>query len=65
MYDDAVGRNVFALYVLLYTILTSRYPIGSNVFEENWDLLVVLDACRVDALRAVEDEYPFVGDVRG
>lgn len=33
---------------------------GENVYEREWDLLVVLDACRVDAMRLVADEYDFV-----
>lgn len=40
--------------------LSSNLPIGVNVFERDWDLLVVLDACRPDALRAVADEYSFL-----
>jgi hypothetical protein len=32
---------------------------GTNVYERDWDLLVVLDTCRVDALRAVADEYEY------
>lgn len=42
---------------------TSRYPIGRNVYERDWDLLVVLDTCRVDALREVSPEYDFIGEV--
>jgi hypothetical protein len=33
-----------------------RLDYGTNVFDREWDVLVVLDACRVDALRAVADE---------
>ena len=36
---------------------------GRNVFDREWDLLVVLDACRVDALEAVADDYDFVESV--
>ena len=41
---------------------SSRLPIGVNVFELDWDLLVVLDSCRIDALRAVacSEEFPFL-----
>jgi len=46
-----------------YFSLTTRYPIGANVFEREWDLLVVLDACRVDALRTVAPEYEFIDSV--
>lgn len=42
---------------------SSRNLLGRNVFEEDWDLLILLDTCRPDALRAVEDEYPFINSV--
>lgn len=29
----------------------SRHPFGENVLDWEWDLLVILDTCRVDALR--------------
>lgn len=34
---------------------------GTPVWERDWDVLVVLDACRRDLLREVADEYDFVG----
>lgn len=40
--------------------LSSWLPIGVNVFERDWDLLIVLDTCRPDALIAVADEYAFL-----
>lgn len=43
--------------------LSSWLPIGTNVFDREWDLLVVLDTCRPDAMRAVADEYEFVPEV--
>lgn len=33
---------------------------GSNLWAEEWDLLVVLDGCRADAMAEVADEYGFV-----
>jgi hypothetical protein len=33
---------------------------GTVVYEREWDLLILLDACRVDALAAVADEYEFL-----
>lgn len=50
-----------AAYLGLWYTVTSRWPLGTNVFERDWDALVVLDACRTDAFRAVAPEYPFVG----
>lgn len=33
--------------------ITSRRPFGTNIFDRDWDLLIILDACRTDALREV------------
>ncbi len=55
-----LGKNLFTLYLMAWLSITARRPFGMNVFEEDWDLLIVLDACRVDAMRAVADEYDFV-----
>jgi len=38
----------------------NHYDYGTYVFEEDWDLLVILDACRADLMREVADEYPFL-----
>lgn len=46
----AIGLNAFR-------------TIGTNVFDEEWDALILLDTARVDALRAVADEYDFIRDV--
>lgn len=46
-----------------YFTLTTRYPMGTNVYDRDWDLLIVLDACRVDALEAVAPEYDFIQSV--
>lgn len=42
---------------------TSRYPIGTNVLDLDWDVLIILDTCRVDALRSVSEEYYFINDI--
>ena len=36
--------------------MTARGPI----YEEDWDLLIILNACRVDALEGVTSEYYFI-----
>ncbi|MFC6907152.1 hypothetical protein [Halalkalicoccus tibetensis] len=38
-------------------------PRGTNVYEREWDVLVILDACRVDLLRSVSNEYEFLDTV--
>lgn len=35
-------------------------PQGESVWERDWDVLVILDACRPDALEAVAAEYDFL-----
>lgn len=47
----------------LFFSLTSRYPLGTNVFDKEWDMLVVLDGCRVDALTELAPEYDFITSV--
>jgi len=43
--------------------LNSRFPVGTHVLEKEWDVLVILDTCRVDAMEVVGEEYDFVRDV--
>lgn len=40
--------------------ISGREAGGEYVFEREWDLLIILDACRADALSEVADEYPFL-----
>lgn len=47
----------------VYFSVTSRYPVGTNIFAKDWDLLIVLDACRVDALQEIAPEYDFISSV--
>jgi len=57
---DAVMGALQDLHNGFFFTLTSRHPIGTNVFDRQWDLLIVLDACRVDAMQAVAHEYDFI-----
>lgn len=36
---------------------------GKPIYEQDWDLLVVLDACRFDALQHVDSDYAFLSTV--
>ena len=44
-------------------MMTSRGILGTNVLSTDFDLVVLLDTCRVDALREVADEYNFINNV--
>lgn len=62
LYNTNVLPYLYEIYKTVALPLTSRYPIGTNIYENEWDLLIILDACRVDALRQVSDEYEFLQD---
>jgi hypothetical protein len=34
--------------------------ISTNIYDHEWDLLIILDACRVDLLNEVADEYDYL-----
>lgn len=57
-------KELYSTYLFFWLVLTSRKPIGTNVYKRDWDVLVLLDTCRVDALRAVQDEYDFLEDIQ-
>lgn len=59
---EGAGDVAYDLYTGLWW-LAWPLPRGTNVYERDWDVLVVLDACRVDLLRSVADEYAFLDDV--
>jgi hypothetical protein len=59
----ALLRATRGLHNGLFYTITSRYPLGTNIFERDWDLLIVLDACRLDAMREVAPEFDFIESV--
>jgi len=40
-----------------------RLDYGTNAFDREWDVLVVLDACRADLLRSVAPDFEFFGEI--
>lgn len=50
-------------YRLPSTILNGYRLIGTNVFDKDWDVLIILDTCRIDALETVGDKYDFLSDI--
>lgn len=61
--SSAVARTLASATRGTALTLSSWMPLGTNVFDREWDLLVVFDSCRPDALRAVADEYAFLSSV--
>jgi hypothetical protein len=46
-----------------FLLFNQYHSVGTNIFDQEWELLIVLDSCRVDALREVADEYEFISEV--
>jgi hypothetical protein len=59
---EGVGDVAYDLYAGVWW-LTWPLPLGTNVYERDWDVLILLDACRVDLLRSVADEYEFLDEI--
>lgn len=53
----------FTIYLGFWYTFTSRWPLGTHIYDEEWDLLIILDACRVDVLESVAHEYGFIEEV--
>ncbi|WP_423998594.1 PglZ domain-containing protein [Haloarcula salina] len=54
---------LYGSYLYPFLWATKNFKIGHNVLDSDWDALIILDACRVDALQNVASEYDFIGDV--
>lgn len=45
-------------------MMSSRGLLGTNILSTDFDLIILLDTCRVDALRSVADEYAFLNNIK-
>ena len=61
---EGARESVNEVYGGAWRYLGWHVPRGTNVYEKEWDMLVILDACRVDLLREVAADYPFIGEVK-
>lgn len=61
--ENGYLHMIYYVFIGFWYTITSRYSFGTNIFDKEWDLLIVLDACRVDAMREVEHEYDFIDHV--
>jgi len=43
-------------------VMSGLYP-SQNIYTEDWDLLIVLDACRYDMMLGVADQFEFINHV--
>lgn len=56
------ARSIYDLYEISFILLLrlARPQFRCPIYEKDWDVLLVLDGCRVDLLEAVAGEYAFV-----
>lgn len=47
-------------YLKLFHLMFPLFPSGEPIFESDWDVLIVLDACRLDLMDEVQGEYSFI-----
>lgn len=60
---DGVRDSVRPVYYKgLRTVSRFRDP-GTPIYERDWDLLIVVDACRLDLMREVAPAYDFIDSV--
>jgi arylsulfatase A-like enzyme len=59
----SLQKKIYYPYIGLWYTVTSRHPIGKNIYEKDWDVAIILDTCRVDALRELESEYEFINGI--
>lgn len=62
VYGSDITSRLYRTYQAWWAIGMSRYPIGTNVYDREWDALILLDTCRIDALREVAPEYDFLAE---
>ena len=61
-YKKEALRIPYYTYLSLWFSLTSRHQFGENVYDRDWDVLFLLDTCRVDALKQVAPEFDFLDE---
>lgn len=55
-------RGIFEFFSKAYLNRERKYD-GKSIFTAEWDVLVILDACRYDLMIEVEDDYGFIDGV--
>ena len=57
---DGAKDSLHEFYVGGLRRIDWSYSFGVPIYEREWDVLVILDACRADLMAEVADEYKFV-----
>lgn len=55
--------KLYDIYEKAWLDLTLGDGIGMNMYSQDWDLMIILDTCRVDALKQLSSEYSYLNDI--
>jgi hypothetical protein len=61
---EGVQDTLYRLYKIGWKRVSKVYDPGRNVYDREWDVLVVLDACSAELMAEVAGKYEFVPEVR-
>lgn len=59
---DIRGR-AYSIYQGFWRPLFAPFTSGDNIYDYDWDLLIILDGCRVDVLKELDQEFEFLSTV--
>lgn len=57
-----LARYAFLFYLIPFLSITNKRLIGNPIFNYEWDVCIVLDACRADTFRTVATEFDIFND---
>jgi len=63
VYSSKIIPKIYSSYEKAWMRFSTNIEFGTNIYDREWDLLVVLDTCRVDALQKLAPDYDFINDV--
>lgn len=61
---NGIRMSGFDLWEGILRNVGNHVQYGENIYEQEWDALLVLDACRVDILEELSSEYDFLNDTQ-
>jgi hypothetical protein len=61
---EGVRDTLYRLYKMGWKRVSWVYDPGHNVYDREWDVLVVLDACSAALMAEVAEEYDFLSEAR-
>lgn len=60
---DGISESLYEFWVGMLRRTDAWVDPGENYYERDWDVLVILDATRLDALESVSGQYDFIDKV--